>query len=199
MTNDWGRNFGAKNTFFTFAYLTRWGVFAITKISKSGNVPRKNQVTHHSLLCGYRCLVTMTPSDCTTITTREHGDIANDALVLSDITCTQDMVATSYWCSTCVVLTTRYFPHGVNCMSSTSPPTATLRRAAPLQLKSCTMPFSPSTAEPTTAKTEADRESATAQNPLAGTHTTASPVLTSHRRTLQRQVFVIHRDAVFAL
>ena len=55
-------------------------------------------VTHHSLLCGYRCLVTMMPSRCMATTTREHGDIANDLPKIRGITCTQDMVATSYWC-----------------------------------------------------------------------------------------------------
>ena len=40
--------------------------------------PSPPLVTHHSLLCGYRCFVAMTPPGCAVTTTREHGDITND-------------------------------------------------------------------------------------------------------------------------
>ena len=54
---------------------------------------------HHSLLCGYRCLVIiLLPQSLVATTTREHGDISNDPQS-SCITCTHDMVATSYWCT----------------------------------------------------------------------------------------------------
>ena len=41
--------------------------------------PSPPLVTHQSLLCGYRCLVAMTPPGCITTTTREHGDIAKES------------------------------------------------------------------------------------------------------------------------
>ena len=55
------------------------GCFAGTLGYIDHHPPSPPLVTHHSLLCGYKCCVTMPPAGCT-ITTREHGDITNDKI-----------------------------------------------------------------------------------------------------------------------